>query len=1254
MPINGTSGDDLLNGTAGDDDIRGKSGDDTLFGLAGNDELDGGSGDDELHGGDGDDTLDGSSGRDTLFGDAGDDELDGGSMEDVLDGGDGNDVIDAGSGDDTVDGGAGNDDIDAGSGDDNVDGGAGNDTIDAGSGDDVVDGGAGDDLIDGRSGDDTLTGGEGDDTLEGGSGDDVAVFAGSIADFALSTSGSSLIVEDTNAGDGDQGTDTLDDDIEILQFDDFTLDLENNNASVALVRDQVTDEDSTLGFVLTVVDFEGDDVTLDAISVTGTGSISVVGAPSPGTTGLGSATDFSILFDPGSGYQSLAIGESATETVTVTTSDDNGASLTQTFEIVINGVNDAPVIDAVTGDGGTVTEDGTQTATGAVLASDIDASDILSYAVQGSGIGTYGTMTIDGSGNWTYTLDNNAPMVQMLGANTVVSESFVLEVSDGNGGSDSVSVSVNIQGANDDPVIDALTGDGGTVTEDGTQTATGAVLASDIDIGDILSYAVQGSGIGTYGTMTIDGSGNWTYTLDNNAPMVQMLGANTVVSESFVLEVSDGNGGSDSVSVSVNIQGANDDPTAQDDAVSTDEDNSTNIAVLANDSDPDTGDALTVTDAADPANGSVVVEADNTITYTPDADFFGEDSFTYTISDGNGGTDTATVTVTVNAVNDAPVSQDQPVTLDEADGIAIINLRDQVVDPDGDALTFSNIAIVRDETIIPITVIGDGIIRIDPEALGLDEGESLSTILRYDVEDPSGASDSGIVPVTILGRDEAPPPANSPPVASELSLAADEEDGLITIAMSDFVSDPDEGDTVSITSMTVTRLGSTFPVVFGGGILSGEGGEVTIDPTQFPLIEEGDQETLVISYSVVDSGGLTAGNTITIDLIGHTETGNIAPIANDLPTGGGIPGPEPDTIIVDDPGTLTQVIDLSALVSDPDGPDENLVITPGDFVIGFDETSGTPITVPYAFDPATGLLTLTFADLGLADGESVRGELTYSVSDGIDSASGQVVFDYVDPMEPAGPISVVLDFEPFDSPVDSQINISDGTYEGFSFFGSAVVIETDEVGGGRGETGVTRGQTTPGGDNVLVGSSTTLEVPVLDPETGEPIRDPETGDILTETVLDELFGIVGPGTTIGLGENGQFLGSLPNGSPPPSVPEDLPEGFGDDFDLDGLSLNLPLGGTATVFVTTYTVGVVGIVNASFPSVTDYFLQLVELDTFEFDADSETVAELLDFNDAAFSDDAGNTNAAGFDDIFAVTFETDSGVAVVLDDVLITV
>ena len=88
-------------------------------------------------------------------------------------------------------------------------------------------------------------------------------------------------------------------------------------------------------------------------------------------------------------------------------------------------------------------------------------------------------------------------------------------------------------------------------------------------------------------------------------------------------------------------------------------------------------------------------------------------------------------------------------------------------------------------------------------------------------------------------------------------------------------------------------------------------------------------------------------------------------------------------------------------------------------------------------------------------------------------------------------------------------------------------------------------------------------------------------------------------------------------------------------------------------VTTYTIGVSEVPVEGNPSFVSYFASYEELDTFEFVVDSTTPASELDFNDPAFMDALGNTNAGGFDDIYAVSFETDDGTAMVFDDILIT-
>ncbi|MCP4788592.1 MAG: tandem-95 repeat protein [Fuerstiella sp.] len=124
-------------------------------------------------------------------------------------------------------------------------------------------------------------------------------------------------------------------------------------------------------------------------------------------------------------------------------------------------------------------------------------------------------------------------------------------------------------------------------------------------------------------------------------------------------------------------------PVANDDSVSTDEDSPTTVTVLTNDSDVD-ADPLTIAGYAGPANGSIAINAGGTITYTPNANFHGIDSFTYSVSDGDGAMDTATVTVSVISVNDPPLASDDSVAVGEDDGATDLTLTLLSNDVDGD------------------------------------------------------------------------------------------------------------------------------------------------------------------------------------------------------------------------------------------------------------------------------------------------------------------------------------------------------------------------------------------------------------------------------------------------------------------------------------------------------------------------------------------------------------------------------------------
>ena len=127
-------------------------------------------------------------------------------------------------------------------------------------------------------------------------------------------------------------------------------------------------------------------------------------------------------------------------------------------------------------------------------------------------------------------------------------------------------------------------------------------------------------------------------------------------------------------------------------------------------------DTLTFTKASDPAHGTVVVNTDGTYTYTPAANYFGPDSFTYTVSDGKGGTVTKTVSIDVTSVNDVPVAVNDSFTGDEdtdITGDVTPGSVGQDSDIDGDPLT---VALVTGPAHGTLTLNGDGSFTYTPDA----------------------------------------------------------------------------------------------------------------------------------------------------------------------------------------------------------------------------------------------------------------------------------------------------------------------------------------------------------------------------------------------------------------------------------------------------------------------------------------------------------------------------------------------------------
>ena len=353
-------------------------------------------------------------------------------------------------------------------------------------------------------------------------------------------------------------------------------------------------------------------------------------------------------------------------TVTLTLSDNGGVanggvdtSAAQTFTITVNPVDDAPV---AVNDSANVNEDAAAT-----------SIDVLTNDTDSDG-GTKQVASVGNASNGTVT-NNTTNVSYQPNANYCGSDSFTYTL---NGGS-TATVSVTVDCVNDAPSF--TKGVDQTVNEDaGSQTiagwATGISAGPANEAGQSLTFNASNNNNALFSVQpAVAANGTLTYT-----PALNANGSATVT-----LTLSDNggvtNGGVDTSAAQtfiITVNPVDDFPTASDDAATVAEDApATAIDVLNNDNDPE-GDAIAITNVTQPANGTVVNNGTD-VTYQPDANYCGNDSFTYEINGGS----SATVSVDVTCADDAPVAVDDNATFTEDDPATSIDVLTNDTDLDG-------------------------------------------------------------------------------------------------------------------------------------------------------------------------------------------------------------------------------------------------------------------------------------------------------------------------------------------------------------------------------------------------------------------------------------------------------------------------------------------------------------------------------------------------------------------------------------------
>jgi hypothetical protein len=304
--------------------------------------------------------------------------------------------------------------------------------------------------------------------------------------------------------------------------------------------------------------------------------------------------------------------------------------------------NQPPVISGSDSQTVNMSEDSPNTFSLSLSASDPDAGNTLTWSIaQQAG---HGTASASGTGASPTTL-SYIPAQDYSGP-----DSFVVQVADNYGATDSVTINVNIAPVNDAPVITEGASVGVSMSEDGSPSAFSLTLhATDVDTAaSALTWSI--SGAASHGTADASGMGaskaiSYTPAANYNGP------------DSFIVQVSDGNL-TDTITVNLTVLAVNDLPVANAQSVTTPEDTAKAVTLTGTDLD---NDPLVYAILTTPAHGTLSGTAPN-LTYTPAANYYGADSFTFRVNDGHVNSASAIISITVTAVNDAPVANAQAVT----------------------------------------------------------------------------------------------------------------------------------------------------------------------------------------------------------------------------------------------------------------------------------------------------------------------------------------------------------------------------------------------------------------------------------------------------------------------------------------------------------------------------------------------------------------------------------------------------------------
>ncbi len=630
-------------------------------------------------------------------------------------------------------------------------------------------------------------------------------------------------------------------------------------------------------------DIDGAAPTITGYTIAGVAGTRAVGVPFV-ITGVGTIR---INADGSYSYTPVANVNGAVPLITYTVSDGLGGTDTSTLTLTVNPVNDAPVDG---NEAATLLEDNVRTvadgAAGDLLnnATDIDSSplSISGYTVPGitgtQAVGAdvlipgRGTLRINADGSYSFT-----PLPNVAGAVPVITYT----VTDGNGGTNTSTLTLSVTAVNDAPVASNASI---TVNEESVDTLLGLPAPTDVDS---VTLTIRVTGLPTVGTVTLaNGTQVSNGMLLTSAQLTGLLYdapadlASTTVT-SFTYTVSDGIAPAVTGTATITVQPVNDAPVADNTAITVDEESLNTPLGLAAPTDVDSAllsivvtglplvGVVTLADGSVVSVGMLLTPAQlSGLLYDAPADLASATvtSFSYTVSDGIASPVTGTATITVNPVNDAPVASNSAIVVNEESLSTPLGLTAPTdVDSASLAIMVTGLPSVGTIRLDDGTVVSSGMALTAAQLMGLryDAPPELaavaSTSFSYSVSD--GVASPVIGTTTIAVH-----PVNDVPVVDATSLTVNEESTNTALGLA-APADPDS-PALSITVTGLPTLGSIRladgrAVTLGMSLSSSQLSALVYDAPA----ELASAASLSFSYSVSDgiAAPITGSATITVN-----------------------------------------------------------------------------------------------------------------------------------------------------------------------------------------------------------------------------------------------------------------------------------------------------------------------------------------------------------------------------------------------------